>query len=418
MMLMVACFCSILLSHNSISSSNQKDNDLNIVYLNEEVDDSVSNSKMKKAKLNPLMLDNDNDAYVLNKTNFQRLEKNNTDDYLSKGGIVAVTDKTVNSDLLKDKIETDVIDFDFSETESGYQGFYVYEDNDEFITVNVAAGSMGTMSDENDDGTYQIDYINPDNIIPIDKNIVASDMVKSARLHFDRGINLGGWGTIDTDTSGEIIAFGFLENYLYLQPENTKLLCSYTIMTEVMDVAKIRQTSNGVTRGIYDVRSTFTVDAEEGYAVTDYKTRMKTSSTIIDASYLNSNTSTTVSLGGSLGFQGDTITGSVNAGISYTYTPDSQTISNDLGAGNTKYWSSNVVSPTFGASYKLIPAIRILNNNDIFTTYEYSRVEEFKIKDSGWWIFNKKYYMIPECRHELKLSYNSDGTFEQDSVIG
>ena len=72
---------------------------------------------------------------------------------------------------------------------------------------------------------------------------------------------------------------------------------------------------------------------------------MSSPSTILDASFLNSGTSTTVSLGGSIGFQGSEIAGSINGGISYTYSATSQDLSNNFPAGNYKYWNSVIPSP-------------------------------------------------------------------------
>ena len=189
-------------------------------------------------------------------------------------------------------------------------------------------------------------------------------------------------GGVSSSGSGKTIAIAYLENILYLESDNTKA-CSYTINTNVIDIAKIKD-SSGTIHGIYDVRSTFIVDTEANFAITDYSVRMQNFNTIMDASYLNSNTSTTVSLRGSFGYQGDVITGNLEGGVSYTYNPDSQEIANDLPAGSNKYWKADVINETYGTSRKLVPSLCVMNSSDSQSTNEYSRVESFYIKDNGW----------------------------------
>ena len=104
--------------------------------------------------------------------------------------------------------------------------------------------------------------------------------------------------------------------------------------------------------------------------------------------------------------------------ISYTYTPDSQEILNDLPAGSNKYWYSEVVDPAYNASRKLMPSIRVMNNNDSGNTYEYSRVEELFIQDDAWWIFKSTYYMAAEYRKELGICWNSNGFVRQMTYVG
>jgi len=402
-------------------------NDMKIVYLDNVAPSSQTNRSVKCAiNSGRVSLNNTNTAYVLNETSFSKLDKANTSQYLKKGGVIAVTDNSVNSALLKEKIDTNVIDFDYSFDDT-QKGFYVYNNGTENVTINVSAGLLGTETDEDNDGTYETkdEPIQTDFIV--DKDVLVNAMVNSALANKYKFVGNdndvifhivdSGSGEETKDTSGKTIAFAFMENYLFLEPEHKAYLCSYTIGTSVVDVMKIKD-SNSVKHGIYDISSTFTMDAEPNYAVTDYSVRMKSTSMVIDASYLNTDTSTSVSLGGSIGFEGKELTGSLNGGVSYTYTPDSQKIVNDLSAGNVKYWESDVIDEQLNASKKLQPAIRVLNSNDETNTDEYSRVEEFKIKDNGWWIFKKRYYMASQYRKELKVSFNSNGTFSQNTIIG
>jgi len=369
-------------------------------------------------------LNSSNTAYVLNETNFSKLDKTNTNQYLKNGGVIAVTDNSVNSSLLKEKIDTNVIDFDYSFDDT-QKGFYVYNNGTENVTINVSAGLLETETDKNNDGIYETDDDSTKNDFKVNKDVLINAMIESALANkykfidseiISRIVNHGS-GEKSEDTSGKTIAFAFMENYLFLEPEHRDFLCSYTIGTSVVDVMKIKD-SNSVKHGIYDISSVFTMDAEPDYAITDYSVRMKSTSKIIDASYLNTDTSTSVSLGGSIGFEGKELTGSLSGGTSYTYTPDSQVIINNLSAGNLKYWESDVIDEQLNASKKLQPAIRVLNSNDEINTDEFSRVEEFKIIDNGWCVFKKRYCLMNQYRKELKVSFNPDGTFSQSTIIG
>lgn len=359
-----------------------------------------------------LILDTEKDAYVLNEESFQKLNVENAEEYLSEGGIIIVNDNNVTGEDLRTKIATKTADFDYSE-EDDFYGFYVFNNGQENVVVNVA---LGYLSEVEDDEVVTEKVVSNE----IEKETLANTVVKSAvsRQTLDSNLSLASTGGSvgSTDTSGQIIATAYLENILYLE-SNKQRACSYTIYTNVVDVAKVRNAS-GKIQGIYDVTSTFTVDAESKFAITDYGVRMQNFHTILDASYLNSNTSTTVTLGGSLGFQGEVINGSINAGVSYTYTPDSQEITNNFPVGSEKYWNSDVVKEVYDASRKLKPSIRILNNNDSNSTYEYSRVESFKIKDNGWWIFKNYYYMMDKYRKELGICWNANGFVRQVTYTG
>ena len=358
-----------------------------------------------------LILDFQKDAYVLNEESFYCLQYENTEEYLLQGGVIIVNDKNVTKTALNVKIKTNTADFDYSNQDNAY-GFYVFNNGYENIAVNVFLGYL-TKSE-------QFNSINNELTKKINKGIIAHNLVESAINKKDLSFNaiydnIGG-DVSSSYTSGKIIATAFLENILYLDSSNEKA-CSYTIYTNVVDVAKIKDAS-GVTRGMYDVTTAFTLDAEPKFAIKDYEVKMENYNAILDASYLNSNTTTSVSLGGSIGFQGDVVSGNVNAGVSYTYTPDSQEITNNLPSGSKKYWKSNVINDDYDASRKLIPAIRILNNNDVNLTYEYSRVESFRIKDNGWWIFQNKYYMLDQYRKELGICWDNNGYVKQMVYTG
>lgn len=426
-------FSAVLLEGSFLQPETTKTHEnLKIVYLNK-----VSSKDLKKKpafsnNLTEIILSNENDAYVFNKETLTLISKENADEFLNNGGVIAITDNELSSDLVKDKVTLSVPDFDFSNSNGNFQGSYIFNKNNENYLVNVATGCMTEVVDEDDEN--QNDFELDDSFLDeINQDELANQMIENAfneinnndsDLHFK--IDGGGSSSSNendgssiefTDTSGEVVATAYMQNLLYLEPQHTTLLCSYTIKTDIVDVAKIID-NDGIIHGMYDCRSIFTVDAEPNYAIENYKVKMESTETVVDSSYLNTNTSTTVNLGGSFGFDGTLLTGEISGGISYTYNNDSQEITNDLKAGNTKYWFSSIPSPQLNASKKLEPAIRFVSDNDQLSMTEKSRVEEFRIKNDGWWIFATHYVMMPEYRAQLNLTLNADGTFSQDIVLG
>lgn len=405
-----------LLTIGGLSITQQKGGvTFNIAYLDNVT--TGTRSKLSATSGSELTLDEGKDAYVLNYNTFNNLNEESAESYLNSGGVIVVNDNEVSSEELKKKIDTNVVDFDYSGEKNQY-GFYVYNDGEENVTVNVA---LGFLSEVEENITAQetktkvvADLVDKTSIVESIVSSATSKMSISPNFDLVSGSSTG--GGISSTGSGKVIATAYLENILYLE-SNNKRVCSYTVYTKVTDVAKVKD-SSGKIRGIYDITSTFTLDAEAKYAITDYSVRMQNFHTILDASYLNSNTSTTVSLGGSLGFQGNVINGSLEGGVSYTYNPDSQEIVNDLPVGSNKYWKSDVIKETYDASRKIIPSIRVMNSSDSGNTSEYSRVESFFIKDNGWWIFQKKYYMMDKYRKELGITWNSNGYVSQRTYTG
>jgi hypothetical protein len=381
-----------------------------IVFL----DDDKSNNLAKKKNLqscdtSDIVLNEATSAYVLNASSFARIDSENANNYLKKGGIITVDDNCVTSEELKEKIDCSVADFNYSNDHENY-GFFIKNIDGINVVVNVSAGFL---SDSFNEKGLQKDSI--------DKHSVALSMVESARGHnfyLDDGKGGGGGGsgqTIDTNTSGEIIAYSYMENILFLEGTASKI-CSYTIYTNVFDVAKFKDNSTNKICGIYDISTDFTIDAEDGFAVTDYSVRMLSQETVVDCSYLNSDTNTTVSLEGSLGFDGNKLQGSLSGGISYTYSPDSQSIVNDLPAGKIKTWNSHVISPTNNASRRIKPAIRIVNSDDRLLTLEELRVDTLFVKTYP--SFSTTLEMIPKYRKASLISFNKYGNISQSEIIG
>lgn len=395
-------------------SESKHEDELKVVYL----DDEETEYGLEKASLTeeetPLNLSSSNDAYVLNKKNFNRLESSSANKFLEEGGVIAVTDNKVTSELLKEKIETDVLDFNYSNREE-MQGFYLYNDGNKNVTVNVSVGFL-TVEDQADVTSASV-HEETSNII--DKDAVTSQMILSAiRLgDFEYNTDVPGGGGSDNSTIVNESFDATLQNMLFEEGNPSNYMCSYKITTEVRRGIKYHG-SSGHINGVYDINSVFHLDAEANYQVTKYKVRMSSPQTIMDASYLNSNTTSSVTVGGTIGFQGDELTGGINAGYTYEYNTNSQEILNNLPVGPNQYWQAEVVKPELDATWRLDPAIRIKNENDSTLSSESSRVEEFYIRNNGFWFWAKEYYMLPKYRKELKLIWDSNGRYTQETITG
>lgn len=396
----------------TLSSFINKENSgrLDVVYL-----DGVESTNLQRlsssSKNSEIELDIDKTAYVLNKHSFDKLSTETTQAYLDEGGIILVNDNDVTYDDLVKKIDTNVAEFNYQNVDNQY-GFYIFNNTIENIVVNVSLGYVS--GDRNDLMESEIvsDKVDKEKIV---NAVVTKALSRQFEIVIDDG---GGGGTpVQTDKSGQTIAYGFADNYLY-RINTGSLVASYTIYTQVVDVAKVKNNGSNITRGIYDISTTFTVDAESGWAVDEYSVLMSSPSTILDASFLNSGTSTTVSLGGSIGFQGSEIAGNINGGISYTYSATSQELSNNFPAGNYKYWTSIIPSPKKDSSFVLKPAIRVVNSNDILRTEQTSRVDSLYLTDNGWWIFENRLYMGDMYRKSLKVIWNSYGFIDQEEFMG
>ncbi len=135
----------------------------------------------------------------------------------------------------------------------------------------------------------------------------------------------------------------FITQYIYD-------ICSYKDGTYTVDIS--------------DVVSHVVVDAGELSYVKNYDVKIRTSNSIIDQTYLNSNSSSSISITG--GFSADSdkvISGSADINTTYTYDTNNQTVTNNF--VNTKYniWSSDPTKNWPDSSWVLEPGVRIKNGN-------------------------------------------------------
>lgn len=320
------------------------------------------------------------DALYLNNNNFVLLDNAYLNSFLYSGGIVIV-ENHVSGDVLNTKLTEDVITYEETDNDY-YYGFSLYLSEGKVISDHIFLLPIVNATEEE--------------IMTIDEKDFAQSIVKSTKKKII---------PVSTYNNKSNFVYGS-ESFYFAKPNGTRL-GSLTITSYIYEVAKAVD-SNGTKRGVYDVRTKYVIDAENDFYIKDYDVVLGSSQNVIDASFLQSEVSTTVSLGGSLGFSGDVVEGSLNAGVSYTYTGTSQKITNDLPAGNVKTWRVDDLKKNYGASFALEPCIRIVNSNDNNMNHIFARLDDFLIKEYSWFI-NPSFRLNQNSRMNMNLKWDKNG---------
>ncbi|MFA5235638.1 MAG: hypothetical protein WC399_02130 [Bacilli bacterium] len=386
--------------------------DFDIVYLDEPVSTRLQGPKYAGDSENGLYFDSGRDAYVLNKASFRNIVPESAQRYLEEGGVILVNDNEVTHADIVEKIDTNVVPFDYRGVKNQY-GFYIVNDGRHNMVTNVSLGYLTpetTISETTADLTMEIAKTT------IVNSVVSTAVVKTAGYNFEHEDDNVGPG-IETGTSGQKIAEANLENVLYSN-EDGSYICTYTIKTEIYDVAKVVKTGTVTPRGVYDVLSTFETFSNPAWAVEKYKMRMLNTNTIVDAAHLETNEDTTVTLSGSLGFSYSIMAGALVNGPTYVNEDQAQYYNLDFSSNYYKYWEAAIPRPILGREYYSIPSVRIVNSNDFLNTTELSRMETFQVIDNGFWLIIKRMYMDPAYRKELKIVWNSFGLVSQMIITG
>lgn len=352
-------------------------------------------------------------------------DKDDVTEYLEEGNVIAVVDNNIDYELLTKGVDLSTPEFAFNTSNlPNYLGCYIFSYEHTNYCVNVTAGTL--YYDAEGDGSKMPSKINFDSTL-LDKSIIGKQRVDYGHKNSQRLITSNTEYNplkssdkdvaIENDKGGQTIGIGFLQNLLYLEPQGKELLCSYTIKSEIIDLGTA-ETADGICE-IYDCRSKYIIDAEPDYAVEDYSVRMKSSGNVIDASYLESNTQSTVSFTEGFEIGSDGIAKrNIRGGWSYSYNSNSQEITNNLKAGNEKEWSSKIVVEQYDVSWPLEPSIRALKSQDSTDIQFFSRVNELQIKDQGWWLFKKHYSRMPQYRTGLKVIVSKNGNLSQQIING
>lgn len=194
--------------------------------------------------------------------------------------------------------------------------------------------------------------------------------------------------TVINSSSARMAPAGFVKEFDNYTTFNAAVIAnnvigSVYITQYIYDVCSYR--SGGKTIEIYDVISHITVDAGELSYIKTYNTKIRSNSTamsIIDQTYLRSDSNTTVSLSG--GFSANTediLSGEVGASTTYTYDTNNQTITNNFASNTYNCWDVAPSKKWLDASWVLEPGVRVKNSNGyIYSNSAYTSVEEIVFK--------------------------------------
>lgn len=141
----------------------------------------------------------------------------------------------------------------------------------------------------------------------------------------------------------------------------------------------------GVRYRVDDVLANIFVDAEPGYYVSSYKTRMHCNFPgdfirCIDETYLNSNSSSSTSLSTQYGSNSaGLISGNWGRTTTYSYNTNNQTITNDYPSATIRNWNSIPTVAWKDASWVLEPGIRVINSGCKYQSAVCTSTQEVKI---------------------------------------
>lgn len=158
---------------------------------------------------------------------------------------------------------------------------------------------------------------------------------------------------------------------------------SVYITQYIYDVCSYRSGSKTVE--ISDVVSHITVDAGELSYIKTYDTKIRSNSTamsIIDQTYLTSNSNTSVSLSGGFSANAeDILSGEIGASTTYTYDTNNQTITNNFASNTYNCWDVDPTENWRDASWVLEPGVRVKNSNaSVYSSSAYTSVEEIAFR--------------------------------------
>lgn len=191
-----------------------------------------------------------------------------------------------------------------------------------------------------------------------------------------------------SDISPMMAPSGFdfeFDNYVSFKSNKigNNIIGSVAITQYVYEICSYRSGSSTVK--ISDVVSHIVVDSGDLSYVKTYDSRMGvdgSSMSIIDQTYLNSNSNKSISLsGGFSASSDDIISGNVSASTTYTYDTNDQTITNDFPSNKYSNWESDPTENWPNASWVLDPGIRVKNSNaSRYDSSVYTSVEEVAFK--------------------------------------
>ena len=175
------------------------------------------------------------------------------------------------------------------------------------------------------------------------------------------------------------------DNYTTFNAEviANNVIGSVYITQYIYDVCTYRTDSKTIE--ISDVISHIVVDAGEISCIKTYDTKIRSdfgAMSIIDQTYLLSNSNTSVSLSG--GFTAETddvLSGEIGASTTYTYDTNNQTITNNFSSNTYNCWNVDPTKNWTDASWVLEPGVRVKNSHaSLYSSSAYTSVEEIAFR--------------------------------------
>lgn len=324
------------------------------------------------------------DLIVLDENSLSNLERDAAIAFLQAGGVLSVDTSNANqalSDIYKLLGEEEPIDIDTVGTEQ--VGAYLSMRNGRYVPGVI---SLGVLSSENDadislDSVTHIDETPCSLSEKIDTNNFLKQ-IDAQRYAVQPQLSLN---NSDVAPMSAPSNFNYVfDNYTSFKSDRigNQVMGSVLITQYVYKICTYR--SGSKTTVISDVVSHISVDAGKLSYVKTYNTRMGVSGStmsIIDQTYLKSDSSSSVSLSG--GFSANSssvVTGSVNASTSYSYSTNNQTITNDFASNKYNNWNSSPTKKWMDSSWVLNPGIRMKNTDSSVKNSAYTTVEKIAFK--------------------------------------
>lgn len=368
--LVVIIFCMLLTSisfgqgYNSKYDSKYKV--LDLTQRNNSIDKDVKNIAKNLKEFNKDKVSEYVDVDVI-KISYKRMKNVNADkikQLIDNGSSLVVIGEDANFEAVANYL-TIPLDIEAEVNNADIFGVSLFRQNNEYIFSFLSVAYLETdnakktfTKEEFENFSYS-DKIIPSHLRSRKNSFETANKIKASIVPHD---------ALKTQIPSANF-FKYFSNNTYI-PDTGKTgdpdAYSVTITQYTYDIARFE--ADGVEKDLWDVVSDVYVDGEPGYSVSYYEVQMRanwSNHEVLGATWLQSNTSQTVSLGSSVGINSDgVISGSVSSTTSYTYNANSQEIDNNFPAGDIKTWKMDPVNnKEWDKTYNTQPGIRFVNNN-------------------------------------------------------
>lgn len=406
LLLSVSVLSLIPVTITSTEATKERD----VVYLTK--DDVLPVGPMADQAVGNIFLNPSKDAYVIDGTVLDALDGYSLENYLVEGGTVLVKDKDATARQVKRKIDSSVADFDYSDMHD-YVGFMLKRDGKDNRVFNV-----------------NLDYVARTNVedeVDVAENVPTVELVDSLLDSGDKlnlvpeRDSLGSDLAISVDLEEyepQIVARGTLMTALFLYDDLDDYVATYMTDLSAYRVATVRDLTSGYIRTVYDQLSVVSVFPENKFFIYRYGVRIYSGYQFISATDLPSQVTSYNNIVGVPAFPYSVVTGQLPCSFPIFSDTLNQNVTNANDSGANRYWWSMPTGQYRGRPYNLSTSARIVTGNIQNATAFSVRMENLEVVQTLYLIFNTKYQIDLNHRHELKIVLNSDGSFYQQIITG